>query len=91
MDDIIQGISNFRGNIFPGQQQMCRQLVRDGQHPQALIIACADSRVSPEHIAQSGPRGVSAAVAYAVVAIDDAHVPAQRIAAPETARVAAAA
>ncbi|MFY9294971.1 MAG: carbonic anhydrase [Methylorubrum rhodinum] len=55
MDDIIQGISNFRGNIFPGQRQMYRQLVRDGQHPQALIIACADSRVSPEHITQAGP------------------------------------
>ena len=55
MDDIIQGISNFRGSVFPGQQQMYQRLVRDGQHPQALIIACADSRVSPEHITQAGP------------------------------------
>ena len=55
MDDIIQGISNFRGSVFPGQQQMYERLVRDGQHPQALIIACADSRVSPEHITQAGP------------------------------------
>jgi carbonic anhydrase len=55
VDDIIQGISNFRGSVFPGQQQMYQRLVRDGQHPQALIIACADSRVSPEHITQSGP------------------------------------
>ena len=29
--------------------------MRDGQHPNALIIACADSRVSPEHITQAGP------------------------------------
>ena len=55
MDGIIQGLSNFRGTVFPGQQQMYQQLVRDGQQPQALIIACADSRVSPEHITQSGP------------------------------------
>ncbi|WP_232630503.1 carbonic anhydrase [Methylobacterium sp. Leaf118] len=55
MDVIIQGISAFRGNIFPGQQKMYQRLVRDGQHPQALIIACADSRVSPEHITQAGP------------------------------------
>ncbi|GEP00955.1 carbonic anhydrase [Methylobacterium haplocladii] len=55
MDNIIQGISNFRGNIFPGQQKVYEQLVRDGQQPSALIIACADSRVSPEHITQSGP------------------------------------
>ncbi|MFC7663506.1 carbonic anhydrase [Methylorubrum suomiense] len=62
MDDIIQGISNFRGSVFPGQQQMYQRLVRDGQHPQALIIACADSRVSPEHITQSGP-GISSCAA----------------------------
>ncbi|KOX44009.1 carbonic anhydrase [Streptomyces purpurogeneiscleroticus] len=55
MQTIIQGISNFRGNVFPGQQDMYRRLVRDGQQPKALIIACADSRVSPEHITQTGP------------------------------------
>ena len=55
MDGIIQGLSNFRGTVFPGQKQMYQQLVRDGQQPQALIIACADSRVSPEYITQSGP------------------------------------
>ncbi|PIK70617.1 carbonic anhydrase, partial [Methylobacterium frigidaeris] len=34
---------------------MYERLVRDGQQPKALIIACADSRVSPEHITQAGP------------------------------------
>ncbi|GJD64945.1 carbonic anhydrase [Methylobacterium frigidaeris] len=52
---IIQGISTFRGSVFPGQQRMYERLVRDGQQPKALIIACADSRVSPEHITQAGP------------------------------------
>ena len=55
VDGIIQGLSNFRGTVFPGQQQMYQRLVRDGQQPKALMIACADSRVSPEHITQSGP------------------------------------
>lgn len=55
MDTIIQGISTFRAQVFPGQRRMYEQLVRDGQHPNALIIACADSRVSPEHITQAGP------------------------------------
>jgi carbonic anhydrase len=55
VDNIIQGISAFRGQIFPGQRQMYQRLVRDGQSPKALIIACADSRVSPEHITQAGP------------------------------------
>lgn len=52
---IIQGISTFRGSVFPGQQRMYERLVRDGQQPKALIIACADSRVAPEHITQAGP------------------------------------
>lgn len=52
---IIQGISTFRGSVFPGQRRMYERLVRDGQQPKALIIACADSRVSPEHITQAGP------------------------------------
>jgi carbonic anhydrase len=55
VDSIIQGISTFRGSVFPGQQRMYQRLVRDGQHPKALIIACADSRVAPEHITQTGP------------------------------------
>ena len=55
MDTIIQGITEFRDAVFPGQQQMYQRLVRDGQQPKALIIACADSRVAPEHITQAGP------------------------------------
>ena len=55
MDNIIQGISEFQDKVFPGQQAMYQRLVRDGQQPKALIIACADSRVSPEHITQAGP------------------------------------
>ncbi|WP_018259718.1 carbonic anhydrase [Methylobacterium sp. WSM2598] len=55
MDTIIQGISTFRERVFPGQQQMYQRLVRDGQQPKALIIACADSRVAPEHITQADP------------------------------------
>lgn len=55
MDTLVQGISAFQGQVFPDQEAMYRRLVRDGQQPQALFIACADSRVSPEHITQAGP------------------------------------
>jgi len=55
MNSLIQGIAAFQGHVFPGQRAMYQQLVRDGQHPSALIIGCADSRVSPEHITQAGP------------------------------------
>ncbi|NEU11212.1 carbonic anhydrase [Methylobacterium sp. BTF04] len=55
MDNIIEGVSNFQGNVFPGQKAIYQRLVRDGQKPKALIIACADSRVSPEHITRAEP------------------------------------
>jgi carbonic anhydrase len=55
MDNIIQGVSRFRCDVFPGQQALYQRLARDGQQPQALVISCADSRVVPELITQCGP------------------------------------
>jgi len=89
VNSLIRGIATFQGSVVPGQRRMYGQLVRDGQHPSALIIACADSRVAPGHITQAGPGalfvcrnagnivprasdvvgGVSAAIAYTVVAL----------------------
>ncbi|MDP4025165.1 carbonic anhydrase [Methylobacterium sp. NEAU 140] len=55
MDSIIKGLASFQDSVFPGQRRMYQQLVRDGQSPSALIIACADSRVAPETITRAGP------------------------------------
>ncbi len=55
MDSILQGISDFRDTRFPAQRAVYERLVRDGQKPKALIIACADSRVAPEHFTGAGP------------------------------------
>jgi carbonic anhydrase len=55
MDGILNGVKRFRCEVFPDQQQLYQRLVRDGQQPQALVISCADSRVAPELITQSGP------------------------------------
>lgn len=55
MDAILSGLTRFRSEVFPQQQALYRRLVSDGQQPKALVISCADSRVAPELITQSGP------------------------------------
>ncbi len=50
MDNIIQGVSAFEGQIFPGQRPMSQRPVRGGQSPKVRLIACADSRGSPAWI-----------------------------------------
>lgn len=55
MADILDAASRFQGEVFPRQKALYERLARDGQSPKALVIACADSRVAPEHITQAGP------------------------------------
>lgn len=55
MNDLLKGISSFRGAVFPNHSALYRRLAQEGQQPQALMISCADSRVMPETITQSGP------------------------------------
>ena len=55
MNNIVQGISRFRCDVFPNQETLYRRLASHGQQPKALIISCADSRVVPELITQCGP------------------------------------
>ncbi|TGD92121.1 carbonic anhydrase [Methylobacterium nonmethylotrophicum] len=55
MDNIVQGFTQFREQVFPSQRSVYQRLVHDGQQPKALVISCADSRVVPELITQAGP------------------------------------
>jgi carbonic anhydrase len=54
MEKLIQGIHNFRANIFGPKIDFFRTLA-DGQYPQALFITCSDSRVVPDLITQADP------------------------------------
>src|SRR5258708_33072414 len=54
MQRLIEGYSRFRTNVFPQHSQLFERLAM-GQTPQALFIACSDSRVMPEMVMQCDP------------------------------------
>jgi len=54
MRNLIDGFFHFKHHVFPRERQLFRGLGA-GQHPQALFITCADSRIVPDLITQSRP------------------------------------
>lgn len=54
MQQLIDGYSRFRSNVFPQHSELFEKLAT-GQQPQALFICCSDSRVMPEMMMQCEP------------------------------------
>jgi carbonic anhydrase len=52
---LIAGVRDFQERVFPQMKDTYERVVREGQKPHALMITCADSRIDPELITQSGP------------------------------------
>ena len=55
MTRLLAGYRRFRENGWPGQRKLFESLARDGQRPQALVVACVDSRVDPGRIFDAAP------------------------------------
>jgi carbonic anhydrase len=55
MDRLLTGVRKFRREIYPDRKAEYEQVTREGQKPHALFITCADSRIDPEALTQSGP------------------------------------
>lgn len=54
MQDIIEGFLKFQREAFPERSALFKELAT-AQHPEALFIACSDSRVVPELLIQREP------------------------------------
>lgn len=52
--DLVAGYRRFRSGRYPEAAATFRRL-RDGQEPQTMIIACADSRADPSMIFDAAP------------------------------------
>jgi len=55
LERLLDGVRHFVKNEYPQRQEVYDQVTREGQHPHTLFVTCADSRIDPELITQSGP------------------------------------
>jgi carbonic anhydrase len=93
---LVEGHRSFLRGRFADEQDRFRHLAAAGQSPRIMLIACCDSRVSPEVIFDAAPgelfvarnianlvppyepgegvHGVSAALEFAVMVLNVAHI-----------------
>ena len=53
--DLIIGFEEFRKSFFEEDKRLYEKLVREGQKPKTMVIACSDSRVDPMILFGSKP------------------------------------
>ena len=54
MQRLIDGVERFRAQVYPRHEARFRELAA-GQTPETLFVTCADSRVDPSLLTQTGP------------------------------------
>ena len=50
MDPLIEGYRRFRAEVWPAERARYEALAHWGQSPEAMVVACSDSRVDPQTI-----------------------------------------
>lgn len=56
--ELLKGYANFMAGRYDREEGRYRNLAKDGQKPETMIIACCDSRAAPETIFDCGPGSV---------------------------------
>ena len=54
MQSILDGISRFKQDVFPGKRGTFEALGA-GQSPKVLLVTCSDSRIDPAMVTQTDP------------------------------------
>lgn len=55
MDSLIEGYRKFRAEIWPAERARYEALAHWGQSPEAIVIACSDSRTDPQTVFSAVP------------------------------------
>jgi carbonic anhydrase len=55
MQKLLAGYQRFRANGWPQKRRELEVLAKQGQSPEALVVACIDSRVDPAMIFDAAP------------------------------------
>jgi carbonic anhydrase len=53
--DLLAQAPRFRAEFFQREGELMQRLARDGQAPEAMFVACSDSRVVPEFVTGARP------------------------------------
>ncbi len=53
--NLVEGFQRFRAQHFESHDNLYRQLVKQGQTPKTLVVACCDSRVDPALVFDCDP------------------------------------